>query len=250
MDIERQRQFNSYVIRSFRDSADQDYIVARAAHKMELYLQFLWLASQAIEKYIKAILILNKQTSARKTTHDVYELYTRLQDISDICFDFPSEIEAFLKYLRMFGQNRYFEYAYQLDGYERVRLDQAVWFIRRYCQVLRWREEAHITGVPSLIENITTLQSNETLKHPGRFSIRGGFLEKVRSDKKHPARVMLLQHNDYFGRKRAVKVVKSFGAWPQINHTPEIFRELEKYVFFSKKTDCYYRTLLKLPPRK
>ena len=250
MTIDEQRQFNSYVIRSFRDCADQDYILARAAHKMSLYLQFLWLASQAIEKYLKAILILNKQTSAKRLQHDVFKIYGKLADIHDIPFDFPSEIESFMKYLSIFGQNRYFEHASQLDGHELTRLDQAVWFFRRYCQVLRWREESGDTSVPSLAENVARIQSNETIKRPTRFSLPGGFLEQVRKDKSHSSRSVLLANNEYFGRKRATRTVISFGAWPQVNHTPEIFRELEKYVFFSGKTDAHYRTLLNLPPRQ
>jgi HEPN domain-containing protein len=250
MNTEEQQQFNGYVIRSFRDCADQDYIIARAAHKMSLYLQFLWLASQAIEKYLKAILILNKQPRHKQPTHDVFKLYKQLGDIRDIHFDFPNEIENFIEYLSAYGQNRYFEHAYRLDGYELIRLDQAVWSIRRYCQVLRWREESGDTSAPSLAENVMKLQSNEAIKRPAQFKLLGGFLEKVLHEKRNPARAVLLSQNEYYGGRRAIKRNSIFRAWPQVNHTPKIFRELEKYVFFSRKTDTHFRTLLQLPPRK
>ena len=155
-----------------------------------------------------------------------------------------------MKYLSKCGQNRYFEHAYGLDGYELISLDQAVWSIRRYCQVLRWREESGDTSATSFADKIVMLQSNETIKRPARFGLEGGFLEKVRDDKNHPARAALLSQNEYFGRRRAMKVAIQYRAWPQVNHTPEIFRELEKYVFFSKPTDSHYRALLNLPPRK
>jgi len=135
-----------------------------------------------------------------------------------------------------------------LDGYELIRLDQAVWYIRRYCQVLRRREESGDTNVPTLSENLAMLQSADTIRRPARFSL-DGLLEKVREDKGNPARILLISQNEYYGR-RSIRRIISCWSWPQVNHTPEIFRELDKYVFFSKKTDAHYRTLLKLPPRK
>jgi HEPN domain-containing protein len=217
---------------------------------MELHIQFLWLALQAIEKYLKAVLIYNKRTDGKNLGHATFKLYEKLANITDIRFDIPSHVGDFCKFLEIFGTNRYFEHAYTLDGYEIMRLDEAVWFIRRYCQVLRWREETGDTSVPSFAEALAKLQDQQTLKYPARFSIPGGFIEKVRADKKHPARSSLLFYNDYFGRKRELKTVTWNGSWPQINHTPEIFVELEKYVQFSKKVSDHYRTLLKLPPKK
>jgi hypothetical protein len=41
---------NDFAIRSFRDVADGDYIVARMAHRATLVPQFLWSSLQAIEK--------------------------------------------------------------------------------------------------------------------------------------------------------------------------------------------------------
>lgn len=51
---------NDFATRSFRDIADQDYIMARAAYRATLYPQFLWSGLQAIEKYLKAILLYNR----------------------------------------------------------------------------------------------------------------------------------------------------------------------------------------------
>jgi len=249
-DVDAKRQFNSHIYRSFRDCADQDYIAARAAHKMSLHIQFLWLALQTIEKYLKAILIFNKRTDGKHLGHATFKLYEKLANISDIQFDIPTHVGDFCRFLEIFGTNRYFEHAYTLDGYELMRLDEAVWFIRRYCQVLRWREETGDDTVPSFADTLSKIQSQDTLKHPAQFSLPGGFLEAVRADKKHPARASLLFHNDYFGRRRSLKSVIWHGSWPQINHTPAIFIELEKYVHFSRKTDNHYRKLLNLPPRK
>ncbi len=198
---DQQRQFNSYVYRSFRDTADEDYIAARSAHRMGLYIPFLWLASQAIEKYLKAILIFNGKSLVEhkrngnitaKFKHDVLQLYQALGTISDITFDFPRELEGFMKYLGVYGQDRYFEHAVHLDGYELLRLDQAVWCIRRYCQMLRWRENTGDNNVPSLPERLKVLQSLQTIKHPEKFRLANGLLEKVLKEKGSCTRSVLL----------------------------------------------------------
>ena len=51
---------DSFAIRTFRDMADGDYIMARSAYKNRLVPQFLTASHQAIEKYIKCILLLNR----------------------------------------------------------------------------------------------------------------------------------------------------------------------------------------------
>lgn len=239
MNIEEQRQFNDFVRRSFRDCADQDYIMARAAYKMSCDLQFLWLATQAIEKYLKAILIYNKY-SAKDLMHDVRKIYKQVQEIADIHFDFPSKIQEFIDYLGVYGQDRYFEQAYDLRLYALDDLDQAVWFIRRYCQPLRCREESGDSSVHSLAGKIAEIQSIETFDRPAKFAIIGGILETVRSDKNHPSRIALLWQNSYFSRKQTARTRRSSQAWPQINHTPEMFLELDKYVRFSKTVRDHY----------
>jgi hypothetical protein len=51
-----------FAIRSFRNVADYDYTTARMAYRAKLVPQFLWLrlSLQAIEKYFKCILLLNR----------------------------------------------------------------------------------------------------------------------------------------------------------------------------------------------
>jgi hypothetical protein len=61
---------NDFAVRSFRDIADGDYIVARLAHRATLIPQFLWSSLQAVEKYLKGILLLNRVPHV-KATHGV-----------------------------------------------------------------------------------------------------------------------------------------------------------------------------------
>jgi HEPN domain-containing protein len=51
---------DDFVIRSFRDLADEDYISARMSFRAALVTPSLWSSHQMVEKYIKCILLLNR----------------------------------------------------------------------------------------------------------------------------------------------------------------------------------------------
>ena len=51
---------NDFAERSFRDMADGDYIAARMACRAALVTQFLWASQQAVEKYLKGILLFSQ----------------------------------------------------------------------------------------------------------------------------------------------------------------------------------------------
>ena len=53
------RLVNDFATRSFREIADGDYIAARMSFRALLVPQFLWQSLQAMEKYLKCILVLN-----------------------------------------------------------------------------------------------------------------------------------------------------------------------------------------------
>ncbi len=61
---------NDFATRSFRDIADQDYIAARLSYRHGLYSQFHWQSLQALEKYLKAILLYNR-IKATNINHDI-----------------------------------------------------------------------------------------------------------------------------------------------------------------------------------
>jgi hypothetical protein len=126
----------AFVTQAFRDVADQDYIAARTLHRAGLDLQFLWAGLQAIEKYLKGILLYNG-LDTRRLGHHLVKSYGRVVSISDIPFDFPPDLKPFIEYLEVYGQNRYLQHPYFTHGEELLQLDRAVWYIRRYCQYLR-----------------------------------------------------------------------------------------------------------------
>ena len=51
---------NDFAIRCFRDIEDGDYVSARMAYRAGLTMQYLWASQQAIEKYLKCILLPNR----------------------------------------------------------------------------------------------------------------------------------------------------------------------------------------------
>ncbi|MEP4249426.1 HEPN domain-containing protein [Tateyamaria sp.] len=53
------RQTREMIWRMYRDAADHDYLLARFSARSNLLYQFWWNAQQAIEKYLKAALLLN-----------------------------------------------------------------------------------------------------------------------------------------------------------------------------------------------
>ncbi len=70
MPTDHDRKINSFAIRSFRDIAENEYVVARLACRAQLIPQFMWAAGQAIEKYLKCILCLYR-VPARHVRNDL-----------------------------------------------------------------------------------------------------------------------------------------------------------------------------------
>lgn len=65
----------------FVKPADEDYLVARFAMMNRISRQFAWSAAQAVEKYCKAILILNGKSVAA-SRHDLSDLFKSVCEIA------------------------------------------------------------------------------------------------------------------------------------------------------------------------
>ncbi len=232
---------NGFIERSFRDVADQDYIAARTVHRHAgLDLQFLWLAEQAVEKYLKAILLYNRR-SAKRVGHNLRKAYAEILKIQDIPFDFPDDVQEFINYLGDYGPNRYFEHSYSLSGEECMQLDRTVWFIRRYCHNMRWLcTKSDGTREDMLAREIQWLQHPCTLDEPHKHKLFGGFLEKVLDDKRSPLRRQLVWKNFYYGsykKQRIRYALHRTSANSALALHPAIYYELEKLVSFSQSVE-------------
>ena len=137
----------SLIERMFVDTADNNYIIARSAFLSYRFIDFYWMTSHAIEKYLKAILLYHDE-SVKDENHKIISLYERVLSIDGrICIE-PfidpciSEISwssisviKFLEKLEVFGNanNRYNDSGYHVSGEDLLKSDWIIWSIRRFC---------------------------------------------------------------------------------------------------------------------
>ncbi|MBJ2166163.1 HEPN domain-containing protein [Acidovorax sp. IB03] len=233
---------NDFAIRSFRDVADCDYIAARLSFRAQLVPQFLWQSLQAIEKYLKCILVLNRIKAPR--SHDLSKLLDAFEQSKKFEVRLSPDTHKFLQYLDTYGRFRYYETPYYSMGDELFRLDTAVWELRRYARVLDYNvKPPGGTEVNLLALELKRNERAET-KAPQEFSIMGGHLEKVLAKSDHPSRAGLVWHNLKFGKRRRTSVsytrTSMSGNSPLSLH-PEILDEVLKYVFLPKDVVEAYR---------
>ena len=134
-------KINDYITRSFRDVADDDYIAARAMYSIRLDQQFLWSALQAVEKYLKAILLYHRM-STKGLGHNISRALDKVHSIPVLTFKVPVSVERFVLRLNAQGIDRYFERPINTEGLGLLELDNAVWELRKYCRAVRVGEDA------------------------------------------------------------------------------------------------------------
>lgn len=238
---------NSYAREVFRDQADQDYISARSIYRLKFREQFLWSSLQAIEKYLKAILLYNGASALYKNwpatkgpqfSHDLVALLEAVKKLPDIDFSCPADVEDFVGYVDQLGPNRYFDRHTYTLGDEIHRLDKAVWHIRRYCEYLHFEVNDPAGGKRDIVATLAAqLKSPDLLKRPWKFRLFGGLLEKILNGNKSRARDALIWKNFYYGRRgknvvtypplTGSAVPPSARSWAT---DPNIRSQLERYV--------------------
>ncbi len=227
---------NDFAIRSFRETADKDYITARMAYRGRLIQPFRWLALHCLEKYVKGILLLNR-VDTKNLGHSVLPGIERLKKHGKFELDISADTAKFIKNLEDGAEDRYYLVSYDIEPFDIARFDLAVWEIRRYCQPLDY-ETADLNGkaVTWLTHELDRVhRAKET--HVKGTCITGGTLEKIIEKQDHPAREALIWNNLYFGPSRR-KAVKIRPDWEAGNSPfflyPEIIDEVVKYVQIPK----------------
>jgi HEPN domain-containing protein len=220
---------NDFAVRCFRDMADADYIAARMAFRATLTTQYLWASQQAIEKYLKGILLFYR-IPATDVFHDLEKAMLKIEKSCKFALDLTEKTKDFIEYIDSYGQFRYLENSPILFGSDLVRLDRAIWEIRRYCTLSEGgREVKLIDGEPAPIVRIS-----------------GGYLEKIIDKVNHPAREPLLWQNSFFGQRKR-RTVRLRGGFHATNSplfvNPHILDEVLKYVFLPKDVKAAYRKL-------
>jgi HEPN domain-containing protein len=239
---------NNFAIRSFREIGNGDYMAARLSSRALLVPQFLWQSLQALEKYLKCILVLNRIKAPK--SHCLSELFCAFERSAKFDVRQTPETRKFLTYLDTYGRFRYYETPYYTTGDELFQLDKAVWEIRRYARVLDYKIKVEDGKEVDFLP--LELDRNERAegRPPQEFLIIDGHLEKVLAKRDHPSRPALIWHNMYFGTGRRTTIrhrrMSSSGNSPLSLH-PEILEEVLKYVFLPSEVIAAYRNAARTP---
>lgn len=224
---------NDFAIRSFRETADKDYITARMAYRARLIQPFRWSALHCLEKYVKGILLLNR-VDAKSLRHSVLPGIERMKLYGKFELDLSADTTKFIKKLEVDGaEDRYYLVSYDIESFDIARFDRAVWELRRYCQPLDY-DTVDMNGktVNCLTNELDRVHRAKEKLEKGTC-ITGGILEMIVEKKDHPAREALIWNNLFFGssRRKGVKLRPDWeaGNSPFFLH-PEIIDEVIKYV--------------------
>jgi len=244
--MDKEILINDFATRSFRDVADYDYVVARMAYRSKLVPQFLWSALQAVEKYLKCILLLNR-IPAKKVRHDLAAALELVRKHAPFELRLQDPSRKLIEHLDTYGRFRYLETPFHVFGLELAQLDMAVWDIRRYCRVLDYTVSlSNGRKQPMLALELKKIEESEK-RPPQQFRLIGGALERLLEDSKHPAREALTWQNLFFGvrvRKR-VKLRRYLHATNSpLSLHPEILEEVLRYVFLPREVVDAYRAEL------
>jgi hypothetical protein len=190
---------NSLVERMFIATADENYILARWAAINHLDLDFLWLGLHAVEKYLKAVLLLNGKP-AKGYNHNIERLYQDVLRLNPrLSFEslakppflqgmehthwIDESVEGFVRRLNDMGDpnNRYMLYGFDVWSEDLFKLDQVVWKIRRHCRPLKqFIRDARQTITIDWIEQLK--------KHVGHWTLGSNLpIEKVLAGNESPA---------------------------------------------------------------
>ena len=238
----RNALLNDFAIRCFRDTADRDYIHARLAYRAQLVPQFRWSALHSLEKYAKCILLLNR-VKAKGVGHEVSGSLKRMKESGPYPISVSQQTDRFIDHLESGAQFRYFELSYSNTGRDVIKLDRAVWELRRYCQCLNYNITVNGRSISALDSNLQRLK-DAVSKIEKDTCILGGWLEQVIKKKEHPAREPLLWQNLYFGPSKRKRILFAdyfeAGNSPLYLH-PEILDEVTQYVHLPKEIKNLWR---------
>lgn len=240
-----ERYVNSFATQSFRDQADRDYVAARLACRFELMPQFLWASHQSVEKYLKAILLYNR-IKATKVGHNLTKAMNLMKNLP-FHIELSSRSRSFLNHLSEYGEFRYIDVPYHVEGFVLVDLDLLVWELRRYCQVLDVFGKVLPPAEQAQLNTAKEKLSRSSSEPKHKFRLTGGILEKMLDEKSHPSRSALTWNNLVYGvrTRSSVRVKQHLHAQnPLLYMYPEMLDELLKYVFIPDRLADGYRAHL------
>jgi len=216
--MELQIILNSFATDVFRKQADYDYISARMNYRMRLRQQFLWSAQQAVEKYLKAILLYNGKSARyyitknspkekekkKEFSHDLIALNNEVCKLDFLKYELPDWAPSYIKYLKeLGGLNRYLTNISYNAPDAILKLDELVWNIRRYCQYIPDRGLGCTHEIRGMREAVINFLNNpDYRKKPTTFKLFSGELERIlKRDHRDLARKALVWANLFYGEE-------------------------------------------------
>ena len=203
-------KLNRFAIRCFRDTGDTDYIAARLAMRARLGEPFLWSGQQAVEKYLKCILMLNRHATG-KLGHNLRLALNRVDELLPFEINLSDDEEAIFKHLDNWSADRYLLNSYVLRERHVLQLDKLVWKLRQYCRPLDVRHYADPPCPTVLLENACRVKAGMS-GSPKDGYLQGGKLERILENKQHPARSAIVWKNQYYGSRNRKNILVSTGA--------------------------------------
>lgn len=181
---------HSIINELFIATADDNYVLARWCFHQHLNVDFFWLAVHALEKYLKAALLLNGK-SAKSYGHDIMALYASITPIAPELFpdtlvkpdqrmpdDYwhTEKVGDFIERLYRDGQadNRYQLFGYSRHAEDLWKLDQVIFNLRRVCRPLRAYEPGRPHDGAANLSNRDVLQ-----KYPQRWRLNSRLEETM-----------------------------------------------------------------------
>ena len=222
---------NNFAIRSFRDTGDGDYIAARLAIKAGLATQAIWSGLQAVEKYLKCMLLL-RRVNSKDVGHKIVEGLRLVNERLGYDIVLPDAEQAVFNHLAESGGDRYLVVSLHLFDHELSGLDALVWRLRQYCDVL---DVEHYNDKPS--EEVLS-RSLDKIKarldgEPVGGHLEHGALEKILADQHHRAREGLVWRNAMFGGGQPIRASENFNfvaTNSPLYLNPQIARAVSKLV--------------------
>jgi len=246
-DPHHEAQLNSFAIRTFRDTADRDYVSARMSYRAHLVQPFQWSSLHCLEKYAKGICMLNR-VPAQKIKHEVTPLLKLMERQGPFTVDLSPSTVEYIERLESGARFRYYEVSFTSHRYEIAMLDHAVSELRRYCTPINVDADLGDGTSPRnlLTHNLARIQHAKDTQH-WDTCIHNGWLEEVIAKQEHPAHEPLDWQNLYFSceQRESVSLV---GYWESGNAPlylhPELLDDVEKLIFVPGEISKAWRSEL------
>jgi hypothetical protein len=173
-----------------------------------LPVQFLWSALQAVEKYLKCILVLNRCSA--KTGHDLQKALDAIHRELPFRINLSADEQAVFQHIDESGENRYLIESLHLFDYELTHFDSLVWKLRQYCVPLNVEHYNDTPDTDVLLQNVEKIEVALN-GSPEHGHLPGGLLEKILSTPQSPAREGLIWRNAMFGSQPAMSAETHLG---------------------------------------